>query len=393
MADADDTAAIDAVYDEMVAIRRTVHRQPELAFAEHGTTGLIRERMAAWDIGELDRVVETGGIFAFDGGRPGGRPVVLRADIDALPIQEDPAEPFHSDVDGTMHACGHDVHVASLLGVARALSARRAELQGHFIFLFQPAEEALCGAKHMVEGGVLDLMTDARLVGFHVTSQLPVGLVALREGITMSEAYLLRFTLSGPGGHAAMPTAKGDVIKATADLIGRLGLLVQDLVYEGTSCVCSAGTISAGTAANVVPTTASVTGTLRTFTEDQRREALDRLETVCEVIAEIHGVRVELDLPDHTAAVVNDGAVTDLVEAVSHDLLGRDHVLRAPPLSPSDDVSEFLSRLPGCYFFVGGASADGTSGMHHSPTFSVDDQSLRIGAGVVMRSAIALAAS
>jgi metal-dependent amidase/aminoacylase/carboxypeptidase family protein len=209
----------------------------------------------------------------------------------------------------------------------------------------------------------------------------------------MSEAHSLHFTLTGPGGHAAIPTAKGDVIKATADLIGRLGLLVHDLTYEGTSCVCSAGTISAGTAANVVPTTASVTGTLRTFTDDQRREALLRLESVCEVIADIHGVRVGLELPEHTGPVINDGPVTNLVEEVSQDLLGREHVLRAPPLSPSDDVSEFLRRLPGCYFFVGGANADGTSGMHHSPTFSVEDASLRVGAGVVLRSAIALAAS
>jgi amidohydrolase len=393
VADAATTAAIDAVYDEMVDIRRTVHRQPELAFAEHATTDLIRERMAAWDIGELDRVLGTGGIFAFDGGRPGGRPVVLRADIDALPIQEDAATPFHSDVDGTMHACGHDVHVASLLGVAHALSARRDELQGRFIFLFQPAEEALCGAKRMVEGGALEVMTDARLIGFHVTSQIPTGLVALREGIAMSEAHSLRFSLTGPGGHGAIPTAKGDVIKATADLIGRLGSVAQGLTYEGASCVCSAGTLSAGTAVNVVPTTATVTGTLRTFTDDQRQEALLRLRALCDVIADIHGVRVELDLPEHTAQVVNDGAVTNLVEAVSQDLLGREHVIRMPPSSPSDDVSEFLSRLPGCYFFVGGASADGTSGMHHSPTFSVEDESLRVGAGVVLGSAIALAAS
>jgi amidohydrolase len=391
MSDADTTAAIDAVYDEMVDIRRTVHRQPELAFAEHATTELIRERMANWDIGELGRVTETGGIFALDGGRP-GRPVVLRADIDALPIQEDAAKRFHSDVDGAMHACGHDVHVASLLGVAHALSARREDLAGRFIFLFQPAEEALCGAKRMIEGGALGVIPDdARLLGFHVTSQIPIGLVALREGIAMSEAHALRFTLTGPGGHGAIPTAQGDVIKATGDLVARLGSVAQGLTYEGASCICSAGMLAAGTAVNVVPTTATVAGTLRTFTEEQRAEALLRLQALCDLIADVHGVIVELELPEHTPQVVNDGPVTDLVEAVSQDLLGLDHVLRMPPSAPSDDVSEFLNHLPGCYFFVGGASADGTSGMHHSPTFSVEDSALRVGAGVVLRSAIALA--
>ena len=384
--------SIDGVFDEMVETRRAVHQQPELAFEEHVTTALIRDRMATWDIGELRRVTETGGIFAVEGGHP-GRSVVLRADIDALPIHEHPSTPFHSDIDGTMHACGHDVHVAALLGVAHVLSARRRELPGRYIFVFQPGEEALCGAKRMVDGGALELMADARLVGFHVTSQIPTGVVALRDGIAMSEAHSLRVTLSGPGGHGAIPTATGDVIKATADLVTRLPDVVKGLTYEGANCICSAGMLSAGTAVNVVPTTATVSGTLRTFTTEQREEAIGRLQGVCDAIGDSHGVHVVLEMPEHTPQVVNDGRVTDTVEAVARGLVGVDHVLRMPPSSPSDDVSEFLRHLPGCYFFVGGASADGTSGAHHSPTFAVEDASLRIGAGVVLHSAIALAGS
>jgi metal-dependent amidase/aminoacylase/carboxypeptidase family protein len=150
--------------------------------------------------------------------------------------------------------------------------------------------------------------------------------------------------------------------------------------------------LSAGTAVNVVPTAATVSGTLRTFTEAQREEAIARLQAVCADVGEEHGVQVGLDLPEHTPAVVNDGPVTDTVEAVAQSWLGKHHVLRMPPSSPSDDVSEFLNHLPGCYFFVGGAALDGSSGMHHSPTFSVEDESLRVGAGVVLGSAIALAA-
>jgi amidohydrolase len=391
MTDLDSATAIDEVYDDMVDLRRAVHRQPELAFAEHATTALIRDRMGALDIGELTRVLDTGGIFALDGGRP-GRSVVLRADIDALPIHETATGASPSDVDGVMHACGHDVHVASLLGVAHALSARREELPGRYIFLFQPAEEALCGAKRMLEAGALDLMADARLVGFHVTSQIPTGIVALRDGISMSEAHALRITLLGPGGHGAIPTTKGDVIKATAELVTRLGTVATGMTYEGASCVCSAGMLSAGTAVNVVPTMATISGTLRTFTEEQRQEAFLRLQAVCDIVADSHGVEVELAFPEHTPPVVNDSRVTNLVEAASRELLGRELVVRMPPASPSDDVSEFLNHLPGCYFFVGGANAEGTSGMHHSPTFSVEDEALRVGAGVVLRSAIAMAA-
>ncbi|HUC04585.1 MAG TPA: M20 family metallopeptidase [Acidimicrobiales bacterium] len=386
-----ESGAIDAEFDDMVDLRRSVHRQPELAFEEHATTALIRGRMSALGIPEVAPLTLTGGLFALDGGRP-GRTVVLRADIDALPVQEDASKAVLSQRDGVMHACGHDVHVASLLGVAGALASRREDLPGRYLFLFQPAEEALCGAKSMIEAGALEHLAGASLVGFHVTSQLPAGWIALKDGIAMSEAHSLRMTVSGPGGHGAIPTAGGDVIKATADLVRRLGRVVEGLSYEEAPCICSAGTLRAGTAVNVVPTSATVTGTLRTFTEAQRSEAIERLKALCAAVGADGGVTVILELPEQTPAVENDAAITNLVEREAAAVVGTDHVLRVPPTSTSDDVSEFLRHLPGCYFFVGGAAADGSSGMHHSPTFSVEDEALRIGAGVVARSAVALAA-
>jgi amidohydrolase len=383
----------DGVFDQMVDLRRAVHRRPELAFEEHATTALIRDHMASLGIDEALRVTETGGIFAMDGGRP-GRTVVLRGDIDALPVQEpSTTRSWGSEVEGLMHACGHDVHVGSVLGAASVLASRREDLPGRYIFLFQPGEEALCGGRAMVEGGALRVMEGARLVGFHVTSVIPTGMVAVRAGITMSEAHSLRITLRGPGGHGAVPTATGDVIRATASLVGRLGSVVEGLSYEGTDCVCNAGTLRAGTAVNVVPTSAVVTGTLRTFTDAQRVDAVGRLERRCAEVAAEQGVSVDLELPEHTPAVVNDPAAVDLVEAEAKAVLGGPAVLRMPPASPSDDVSEFLNHLPGCYFFVGGAAADGSSGMHHSPSFYVEDESLRVGAGVLVRGALALASA
>jgi amidohydrolase len=280
-----------------------------------------------------------------------------------------------------------------VLGAASVLASRREDLPGRYIFLFQPGEESLCGGKAMVEGGALTVMEGARLVGFHVTSVIPTGMVALRAGIAMAEAHSLRITLRGPGGHGAVPSATGDVIRATASLIGRLGSVVEGLSYEGTDCVCSAGTLRAGTAVNVVPTSAVVTGTLRTFTDPQRVDAVGRLERVCAEVAAELGVSVDLELPEHTPAVVNDPAAVDLVEAEAKAVLGDAAVLRMPPAAPSDDVSEFLNHLPGCYFFVGGAAADGSSGMHHSPTFYVEDDALRVGASVLVRGALALASA
>jgi amidohydrolase len=235
-------------------------------------------------------------------------------------------------------------------------------------------------------------MVGGRLIGFHVTSQLPTGFVALKHGIAMSEAHSLRLTVEGPGGHGAMPTGKGDVIQATAELVLRLREVADGLAFEGANCVCSAGTLAAGTAVNVVPTRSTVTGTLRTFTEGQRAEAFERLRALCAEVGGSHEVTVDLQVPERTPAVHNDAGVTTLVEAEAQALLGDQQVFRMPPSSPSDDVSEFLAHLPGCYFFVGGAAADGSSGMHHSPTFSVEDGSLRVGAGVMLRSALALAA-
>ena len=382
----------DAVFDQMVDLRRAVHRRPELAFEEHATTALIRDHMASLGIEEALRATETGGIFAMDGGRPGGT-VVLRGDIDALPVQEPTTRGWGSEVDGLMHACGHDVHVGSVLGAASVLASRREDLPGRYIFLFQPGEEALCGGKAMVEGGALTVMEGASLVGFHVTSVIPTGMVALRAGIAMAEAHSLRITLRGPGGHGAVPTATGDVIRATAALVGRLASVVEGLSYEGTDCVCSAGTLRAGTAVNVVPTAAVVTGTLRTFTDAQRVDAVGRLEQLCAEVAAALGVSVDLELPEHTPAVVNDPAAVALVESEARAVLGDPAVVRMPPAAPSDDVSEFLDRLPGCYFFVGGAAADGSSGMHHSPGFYVEDDALRVGANVLVRSALALAAA
>ena len=381
----------DEVFDEMVDQRRVLHRRPELAFEEHETTELIRAHMGLLGIDEALRTTDTGGIFAMEGGRP-GETVVLRGDIDGLPVHEDAARQVHSEVEGLMHACGHDIHVAALLGAASVLATRREELPGRYVFVFQPAEEALGGAKAMLERGALTTMEGARLVGFHVASQLPTGFVALKDGVAMAEANSFRITLSGPGGHGAMPSDTGDVIRATAELVSRLGEVAAGLSFEGTDCVCSAGTVHAGTAVNVVPTSARVTGTLRTFTESQHVEALGRLQSLCDAVGDDQGVHVELDLPEHTRAVVNDASVVAQVEAEAIVVVGPDQVFRMPPVGPSDDVSEFLHHLPGCYFFVGGGAADGSSGTHHSPTFLVEDEALRVGANVLVRGALALAA-
>lgn len=381
---------VDEGFPEIVETRRHLHAQPELSFEEHQTTALIRERMRQLGADERPCGTRTGGVHVIDGGAPGPT-VLLRADIDALPVDEAVDHPWRSRLAGRMHACGHDAHVAMLLGAARIIAARAGHLPGRYAFLFQPGEEQLSGARAMLEGGLLRSVRPARVIGCHVSSILPVGLVMLRAGVAMSGGQGLRFELQGPGGHGARPDAPGNVIVALATLVRALPDIVAGMAHEGTAATCSAGVVRAGTACNILPSTAIVEGTLRTFTPAQKKEALQRLAELCRRLHDEHGVTVQLVLTMHAPPVVNDVDATRLVRSAAEAALGTDRVIGGPPLTPSDDVSELLQRAPGCFFFLGGARADGSSGMHHSPAFDIDEEALRTGTRVLVDGAIVLA--
>jgi amidohydrolase len=381
---------LSRTYEPMVEIRRDLHAHPELAFQENRTTHVIRDRLSelGWEL--ADCPTETGAVAVLHGAKPGKR-VMLRADIDGLPVHEERDLSYASLNDGVMHACGHDVHTASLLGAADLLRQRQDELAGEFTLIFQPAEEGLSGAQAMIDGGVLENHPADFVIGAHVTSVLPLGFMATRPGVMMSQANAITIDIKGKGGHGAMSTVEGNVVLAVSALAPRLGEVVIGLDYEGGICACSAGVINAGTANNVVPRHALLRGTLRTFTPDQYVEAMARLELILREIEEHFGVHCSLSLGDATPAVVNNASVAQRVIKTASEIVGAANVLDLPPVSPSDDMSEFLNRIPGCYMFVGGALADGTSGQHHSPDFAVDDESCRNFASVLASCAVELA--
>ena len=381
---------LTAVFDPMVDIRHDLHAHPELAFEEHRTTRVIRDRLVALDWELAPCPTATGAVALLRGARPGRR-VMVRADIDGLPVSEEVDVSFKSRYDGVMHACGHDVHTAGLLGVADLLSRRRDDLAGEFVLLFQPAEEGLGGARAMIDGGVLEQHLVDYVIGAHVTSIGPLGIVATRPGILMSEAVGLTVRIEGKGGHGAMASSEGNVVLAVSHLAPRLGEVVDGLSFEGTNCACSTGVIAAGTASNVVPRHATLRGTLRTFVLGQQEAALERLGAILTEVQEMFAVRCTLELNEGTPAVCNDAAVVDRVTHSASRVVGDAGVITVPPVTPSDDVSEFLNRVPGCYLLIGGAMADGSSGMHHSPDFAVADESLRMVAGVLAASAVDLA--
>jgi len=384
------TRLLDDVDASMVEIRHDLHAHPELAFQERRTTRVVRDRLVelGWELAPCP--TETGAVAVLRGAKPGRR-VMIRADIDGLPVTEENELSFASVNDGVMHACGHDVHTAGLLGIADVLARRQAELTGEFTLLFQPAEEALGGAMAMIEGGVLiDNPVDV-VIGAHVSSLAPLGFVGTKPGVMMSEAASLSIHLRGQGGHGAMASVEGNVILAVSHLAPRLGEVVDGLSFEGTNCACSAGVINAGTAMNVVPRHAVLRGTLRTFTAEQHIDALERLRSLMDEVEAMFVVECSLDLTDLAPAVVNNVDVYEQVIRSATKVVGASGVMTIPPFTPSDDVSEFMNRVPGCYMFIGGANDDGSSGMHHSPDFQVQDGACRILAGVLAQSAVDLA--
>jgi amidohydrolase len=381
---------LDNVEATMVELRHDLHAHPELAFEEHRTTRVVRGRLTelGWELKACP--TETGAVAVLRGTKPGRR-IMIRADIDGLPVTEENQIATASVNDGVMHACGHDVHTAGLLGIADVLSRRQDEIAGEFTLLFQPAEEALGGAVAMIEGGVLNDNPVDVVIGAHVSSLAPLGFVGTKPGVMMSEAASLSVHIAGKGGHGAMASVEGNVILAVSHLAPRLGEVVDGLSFEGTNCACAAGVINAGTAMNVVPRHAVLRGTLRTFTPEQHVEALDRLRSLLHEVESMYVVSCSLELTDLAPAVVNNADIYEQVMKSATKVVGTSGVMTIPPFTPSDDVSEFLNRVPGCYMFIGGANDDGSSGMHHSPDFQVQDGACRILAGVLAQSAVDLA--
>jgi amidohydrolase len=383
---------VDAQYDDVVDTRRAIHADPELSHVENATSALVRDRLRGLGLDELPCPTPTGAVYRLSGGKP-GHTVLLRADIDALPLLEEVDVPWRSRVDGVMHACGHDGHTAILLGVAAALSQRAESLPGSYVLLFQPAEEDIGnpGAPRMVRDGVLDVPRPDRMVSLHLATLLATGLVGARSGVAMSSAQFFRINVRGRGGHGSMAGRDGNVVLAISALSTLLPSVAEGLEFEDVPCACSAGLIRAGHASNVVPRTALLEGTIRTFTPEQRDLTLDRLHDACEQVARDFNVEVDAELPEAVPSVVNDDGATREWRQACEPLFGSDRVLDLPPMPPSDDVSYFLQRVPGVHFFVGAAPGPRMPPMHHAPDFTIDEESLRTGALAMAATAIQLA--
>jgi len=284
-----------SVLDEVIEQRRHFHRHPEVSFSEHQTSRRLTERLRELGLEIRPCPTETGAVALLDSGRP-GKTVMLRADIDVLPIHEESGVEFPSGTDGRMHACGHDAHMALMLGVARTLAEHSAELRGKYLFVFQPAEEIVEGAKAMIARGLLEDEKPDSVIGLHVTSFIESGLVITKPGLLWagSDAFDVRFM--GPGGHGGMMGRSGNVLAAQAFFIERLHTVVEGLEHEGTRCHTTVGNISSDGAWNIVPRGVVVQGSLRTFNDSLRKQALDRLHDLLREAESEFEVRSRLDI-------------------------------------------------------------------------------------------------
>ena len=371
--------------EKIVALRRDIHREPELGFDTEKTAEKV---LAALEGLPLD--VETGvaenGIVATLEGAGDGPTVALRADMDALPILEDTGLPFASETEGKMHACGHDGHTSVLVGAAHALSGRRDQLDGNVKFIFQPAEEGGGGGKVMVDEGVVDGVSS--IFALHLWPGLPFGKIATKAGPIMAAADAFEMEVKATGSHGAMPHLGSDAISIAAQIVTALQTIVSREVDPVEPAVLTVGEIGAGTAFNVIPDKAHLGGTVRTLNADLREEMPRRMEELARGIAK--GMRGDVDL-DYTFSypvTVNHEAVANLALDVAEDLFGGESVLElSSPSMGAEDFSYFLESLPGAFIWLGiGEDASGL----HTPRFAFDETILPRGSALL--SALAIAA-
>ena len=358
--------------DQVVEWRRHLHRHPELSFHERETASFIAETLEGFGGGlEIERPADNAVIARLDTGRP-GRTVALRADIDALPIEEQSGVEFASEVQGVMHACGHDGHTAMLLGAARELLTR--DLPGGEIrFIFQPAEElAPGGARDLVAAGAVDGVDF--VYGCHLWTPLETGKVTAMPGPFMAAADFFSLAIIGRGGHGGIPQSATDTIAIASQVVTNLQHVVARRIDPLESAVVTIGAFHAGDAPNVIPGRAELRGTVRSF-DPGVREAMPRLiEDIVRGVTSAHGAEYELDYNLGYKPVVNDEAATALVR----EQIAGDELTDLAPIMGGDDFSAYLADAPGCYAFIG-AAPEGEAFPHHHPRFAIDERALATG--------------
>jgi amidohydrolase len=384
-------ADIDEILPGVVADRRHFHENPELAFEEVETAKFVAERLAQLGVEDIKTGIGKTGVTGLIKGNKGdGKVIMLRADMDALPILEEVDAEYKSKVDGKMHACGHDAHTAMLLGVARILMDHRDDFKGTVKVLFQPAEEVPPGgAQAMIKDGALeDPKVDASL-GLHVAADMPSGQIGVRVGPGSAGSDRFRITIQGKGGHAARPQNAVDPVVIASQIVLAFQTLVSRETDPMDSAVISTTAIHAGEAFNVIPDTAELRGTIRTISQETRERLETRLQEVARGVVGALGAEVKIDFIRGYPSVQNDEAMTDIVRRAAIEACGEEHVVESELGMGGEDFSYFSLEVPSCFFRCGTRNEErGIVWGHHHPKFDVEEEGFVNGMATMANAAI-----
>jgi amidohydrolase len=379
-----------SLFDYTRDLRRDFHRNPELGFQETRTAAVVARELNRHGYEVTTGIGETGVVGVLDSGEKG--PVILlRFDMDALPIQEETGATYASIVDGVMHACGHDGHMAIGLTVARLLSQQSENLKGTVKLMFQPAEEGLGGAARMITDGVLSTPKPDAALAMHLWNARPVGWFGIPSGPLMAGAEVFTVRVKGRGGHGALPDAAVDPVLAAAQIVVALQSIVSRNVSPLDAAVVSVTQFCAGETFNVIPVEAVLRGTIRTFEKETRENVLKRFHEIVEGVAKALGCEVKIDVEDITPAVINDPRITKAVIDASANTFKNVKIDMQTRTMVSEDMSLVMEKIPGCYFLVGSANPDkGLNYAHHHPKFDFDEYAMPIGAALMAAAAVHL---
>ncbi len=377
---------IKNIEKEMVAIRRDFHQYPELGFDVHRTAGIVAEKLESYGITVQTGIGKTGVIGDLQGDNPGPT-IALRADMDALPLQETGDVPYKSIHDGKMHACGHDGHMAMLLGAAKVIAENKSGLEGKIRFIFQPAEEGEGGARYMIQDGCLEGV-DA-IYGIHLWNYQALGTVGVKSGPILASADIFSITIKGIGGHGATPQGTVDCVVVAGQLINAIQTIVSRNTNPLESTVVTLGKIQGGDNFNIIADSLTLNGTARAFTEENRQMIKKRLKEICAGVGQTNNATIMLDYEDGYPPTVNHDLPSKKVLAVAKKVVGDGAEL--PYMSMGgEDFAYYLQKIPGCFFFVGSAPSDGEprSVPHHCSHFDIDERSLLVGASIFIELAL-----
>lgn len=364
-------------------LRRDIHAHPETAHEEVRTAGLAAEQMRAFGL-EVKTNVSSTGVLGYLETDPNAPTVMIRADMDALNMSEDNDVPYASQNPGKMHACGHDSHTAMLITAAKLLTAAKDELKGNVLFLFQPAEEGGFGAQRMFDAGALDWHKPDYSLGLHVWNQDQVGEIVIHGGPIMAGARMFDVKITGKGGHGAVPDLAIDPLLAAAQCVTNLQSVVSRNLSPLQAGVISVCTFNAGTAKNVIPATASFSGTTRAFTDDVWQILNDRFIQIVEQTAAAYGCTAEIVMEEAITATTNNDEIAALTKEAVAEAMPFMRINETYQTMGSEDMSIWLDAVPGCFFFIGSANDEkGLNAPHHHPNFDIDEDVLPMGAAAI----------